>query len=262
MDGDGAGGRGRPGDRRYRTLLYPLPFLIVLVAWSVATYGKLVAPYFLATPTAVVVALAGIARGDFVMDVAISTARISAGFLLSALIALPVGLLIGTSSFFEVTLSPPISFVRYLPVPALVPLCILWFGIGEFEKVMIVFIGVFFQLVLLVADIVKRVPQDLVDISYTLGARPRDALRKVILPYTAPQIFDSLRVSIGWAWGWIILAEIVGAGSGIGFSIVRSQRYLLNDHLLAGLLIVGVLGILTDAAFRVAGRLLFRWKPL
>jgi NitT/TauT family transport system permease protein len=124
---------------------------------------------------------------------------------------------------------------------------------------MVVFIGVFFQLVLMVADIVRNVPNDLLEISYTLGARTRQVIHKVIIPYSSPQILDSLRITMGWAWGWLMLAELVGASQGIGFMILKSQRYLLNANMIFGLLVLGVLGILTDLLFVALSKTLFRW---
>lgn len=197
---------------------------------------------------------------DFAGDIGSSIFRIVMGFLVSVALALPLGIVIGCFKAAEGLLSPLISFVRYLPVPALLPLCILWFGIGEGEKIIIVFVGVFFQLVLIVADIVRNVPSELLEISYTLGARTKDAIFKVILPYSLPYIFDSLRVTIGWAWGWVMLAELVGASQGIGFMILKSQRYLLNANMVFGLLVLGGLGILTDLVFVTIGKVLFKWK--
>jgi NitT/TauT family transport system permease protein len=196
---------------------------------------------------------------DFLSDVRISVFRILIGFLISVLVALPIGIMIGCFKPIEALLSPFISFVRYLPVPALLPFCILWFGIGEIEKVIVVFLGVVFQLVLMIADIVRRVPNELLEISYTLGAGTEQAITKVIVPYSSPQILDSLRITIGWAWGWLMLAELVGASQGIGFMILKSQRYLLNANMIFGLLILGVLGIFTDLVFVGLSKIFFRW---
>jgi NitT/TauT family transport system permease protein len=235
-------------------------FLLFLVAWCVLTYGGYVRPFFLSSPTSV--AEAGrvlFTMQDFASDLKISGLRITAGFLISVAVGLPLGVLIGCFKHAEALLSPFTSFIRYLPVPALLPFCILWFGIGEVEKIVVVFLGVFFQLVLMVADIVRRVPDELLEISYTLGAGTRQAILKVILPYSSPYIFDSLRITMGWAWGWLILAELVGASQGIGFMILKSQRFLLNANMIFGLLVLGVLGVLTDISFMLARRFLFKW---
>ncbi len=195
----------------------------------------------------------------FLLDILVTLFRITSGFLLSVACALPLGVLIARSKSIDDMLSPILSFVRYLPVPALIPISILWFGVGETQKIMIVFIGVFFQLVFLVSDAVRNVPLALEEIAKTFGARPRTVVFKVVLPYSSPAIFDHCRVTVGWAWGWVMLAELVGAHRGIGFMIVRSQRVLNNDHIIAALLILGVLGVITDYVFILSGKRVFRW---
>jgi NitT/TauT family transport system permease protein len=196
---------------------------------------------------------------DFLSDIRISVLRILTGFLVSVAVALPIGILMGCFKSVDALLSPFTSFVRYLPVPALLPFCILWFGIGEVEKVIVVFLGVFFQLILMVADIVRRVPNELLEISYTLGAGTRQAIWRVILPHSSPDIVDSLRITMGWAWGWLILAELVGASQGIGFMILKSQRYLLNANMIFGLLVLGALGVLTDLLLVALSKIIFKW---
>lgn len=244
-----------------RLVLSCTSFVILIALWCILTYGGFVRPFFLSSPTDVFRAFHTLFfLQGFANDILASVVRITLGFLASAICAVPIGILMGRSRIADALLTPITSFIRYLPVPALLPFCILWLGIGETEKVMVVFIGVFFQLVLLIADIARQVPPDLVELSYAFGAGRRDTLLKVVVPYCLPQIHDSLRVTMGWAWGWVMLAELVGASSGIGFMILKSQRYLLNANMICGLLTVGVLGVITDAAFRVLGTLLFRWR--
>jgi NitT/TauT family transport system permease protein len=235
-------------------------FVLFILLWCVLTYGGYVQPFFLSSPTGVIrAARVLLTMQDFLGDIKISILRIVIGFLVSVVIALPTGILIGSFKAVEAVLSPFTSFIRYLPVPALLPFCILWFGIGEPEKIIVVFLGVFFQLVLMVADIVRRTPNELLEISYTLGAGTRQAISKVIVPYSSPHILDSLRITMGWAWGWLMLAELVGASQGIGFMILKSQRYLLNANMIFGLLVLGVLGILTDLLFVGLSKILFKW---
>ena len=217
-------------------------------------------PFFLSSPTGVWrAAKTLLTMQDFLSDVKVSIFRIVVGFVVSVAVAVPLGILIGCFKPAEAMFSPFASFIRYLPVPALLPFCILWFGIGEVEKIVVVFLGVFFQLVLMVADIVRRVPDELLEISYTLGAKTTKVITKVVIPYSSPGIFDSLRITMGWAWGWLMLAELVGASQGIGFMILKSQRYLINANMIFGLLVLGALGIVTDLVFLTCGRLLFKW---
>jgi len=247
--------------KRCSVALSSVTFIVVLSVWIVLTYGEMVAPHFLSSPTEVFKATVSMfCDENFLNDIFISIARITIGFMISAIIAIPLGIAISCFPVCNSLFSPLLSFVRYLPVPALLPLCILWFGIDETEKVIVIFIGVFFQLVFMIVDVIDNVPEDLLDISYTLGAKTKEAIFKVIIPYSAPDIWDNLRIAMGWAWGWVMLAELVGANSGIGFMIAKSQRYLLNANIIVGLLFLGFLGILTDLFFRVSGKLIFKWK--
>ena len=121
--------------------------------------------------------------------------RITIGFAISTAIALPIGILIGTYRAAEAAIEPPVDFIRYMPAVAFLPLTIVWVGVDESQKWLIIFIGTFFQQVLLVMDNVKRVPREYVDISHTLGMRDTSVLRRVVLPAAAPSIWDTLRIS-------------------------------------------------------------------
>jgi len=236
-------------------------FLTLFCIWCILTYGGHVQPYFLSSPSDVIKALAKLVSDyGFLSDIKVSTFRIFAGFAISVLLAVPLGILMGCFKVFQALISPFVSFMRYLPVPALVPFCILWFGIGELQKMIIVFIGVFFQLVLMIADIVYDTPDELLETSYTLGAGTRNAIFDVVIPHSMPQIVDGFRITMGWAWGWLILAELVGAKQGIGFMIIKSQRYLLNANMVVGLLVLGLLGVVIDLIFIAIYKTMFRWK--
>jgi NitT/TauT family transport system permease protein len=241
--------------------LASLSFVGVGCAWCALTYGGFVESYFLSSPSQVARATQVLFEMQgFAHDVVMSIFRIAAGFLISAVLAVPLGVLMSRSEVIQALVAPITSFVRYLPVPALLPFFILWFGIGELEKIAVVVIGVFFQLVLIIADIARNTPTELVDIAYTLGVTRRRALWRVILPWSSPMIFDSLRITLGWAWGWVMLAELVGASEGIGFMILKSQRYLLNANMIVGLLVIGLLGLLSDLTLAFVGRVLFPWR--
>ena len=125
-------------------------------------------------------------------------------------------------------------------IPALVPLLIIWFGIGEASKVAVLWMGTFFQLVLLIADDTKRVPREYIEIGYTLGAKPRQITRDIVLRAMLPSMVDNLRITLGWCWTWIIVAEIVAANSGIGHAIWSMRRFVKTPEVMAGILTVGV----------------------
>eukprot|EP00903_Cladosiphon_okamuranus_P003573 g3571.t1 len=157
------------------------------------------------------------------LDLKVSFRRVLIAFLLAAAIGVPLGLFIGAYHWFESILQPITEFVRYVPVPALVPLLIVIFGIDEAPKIMLIFIGTVFQIILMTSDEVRRVPMDLLHLCYTLGGNAREAVFKVMLPASLPGIFDALRLCNGWAWTWLIVAELVAANEGMGYRIINLE---------------------------------------
>lgn len=192
-------------------------------------------------------------------DISASLLRIITGFLLSIAVSLPLGILFGTSRKTEAVIEPIVAFVRYVPPSAFIPLIIVWFGVGELGKVALIFLGVAPYLTLLIADTVHSVRQELIEASLTLGATKTDIIFRVILPYSMPQIWDSFRIMFGAAWTFVIIAEIVGSSSGLGHLIIESQRFIRTDNIFAGILVIGVLGVLTDYMFKVSRKVLFPW---
>lgn len=232
----------------------------VLIAWSALTYGGFISPLFLPTPDRVL--LSGIEQFrqfGFARDILMSTYRVMAGFLLAALIGVPLGLLMGTFQAVEALIEPLVGFVRYMPASAFIPLFILWLGIGDVEKVAIIFVGSFFQLILMVAVVAGGIPKEMLETAYTLGATRLQVIRRVLLPASLPGIVDTLRIIVGWAWTYIIVAELVAAESGIGYMILNAQRMLQTGSIIFGILTIGVLGILTDYGFKWLYRWLFPW---
>jgi NitT/TauT family transport system permease protein len=234
--------------------------LLVLALWSAAAPLGWVAPIFLPSPLAVVEALwTMIMNNGLLGDAGISIARVWAAFLLSAVMAIPIGILMSSYRIIGSALEPLIDFIRYLPVPALVPLSIIWLGIGEETKIFLLWLGTFFQLVLLVAEDMKRVPQEYFEIAYTLGAKPRAALTSVALRAMLPSLVDNLRITLGWCWTYLIIAEIVAADNGLGFVIWTARRYMQTDQVMAGVFVIGFIGLASDQLLRALHRLMFRY---
>lgn len=230
------------------------------LAWWLVTALGWVQPIFLPPPRDVWQELmAQIQSGALWLDVRASVYRISVGWILSTLLALPIGVLMGNFRFFEGLFEPFIDFVRYMPAVAFVPLTILWAGVDDGQKFIILFIGTFFQQVLMVMDNVKTVPYEMIQVSYTFGLSKWEVLGKVILPAAMPGIWDTLRITLGWAWTYLVVAELVAANVGLGYRIMRAQRFLQTDTIILGILIIGLLGLITDYAFKFAYRALFRW---
>jgi NitT/TauT family transport system permease protein len=159
-------------------------------------------------------------------------------------------------AFFE----PFVSFGRYLPASAFVPLLILWVGIGEAQKLTVIFIGCFFQLTLMITMIVSATRRDLVEAAYTLGAKDGGVVRRVLLPGAAPEIAEALRQVLGLGWTYIIVAELIGASSGIGHMITDSQALMATDNIIAGIVVIGLVGLASDVAFKKLNQKLFPWS--
>ena len=237
-----------------------LVFLAVGLAWWGVTAAELVIPLFLPSPGQVVNRLGELwSTGQLGRDALVSMYRISVGFLISTLFALPVGVLIGRYRVWEAAIEPFVDFIRYMPVVAFVPLTILWAGTGDSQKFLIIWIGTFFQQVLLVMDNVKSVPRDFINLGRTLEMSERRILLRIVIPSAMPAIWDSLRISLGWAWTWLVVAELVAATSGLGYRIMTAQRYFQTDLIFGYLLLLGLLGLVTDQTMKLTARRLFRY---
>lgn len=231
---------------------------IVLVTWSAVTYSGMVSDFFLPSPTAVLAEWGRLlTQAAFLEDVWASVRRIFLGFAFSAMLAVPIGIVMGSFRFFQALLEPLIGAIRYMPASAFIPLLIIWLGIGDAQKIGVIFIGVFFPLTLLIADVSSGVSKELINIAYTLGASRWQVFARVLLPASLPGVVDNLRITMGWAWTYLIVAELVGAENGIGSLILRSQRFLATDRIIASILTIGLLGVLTDLIFRVLYARLF-----
>lgn len=236
-------------------------FAAVLVMWVVATEGHWTSPFALPRPVDVWERfLDAVSRGELWDDARVSIYRIFIGFLIAAAVAIPVGVLTGAFRIWHAVLTPLVEFFRYPPVVAFIPLSIFWVGIDDSQKFLIVFLGTVFQLALLVADDVRRVPMDHVEVGRTLGMRESAILGRIVVPSAMPAVWDSLRITLGWAWTWVTLAEIVNVTSGFGYRINRAQVAIDNRLVFAYIVVLGILGLMTDQGMRLIGRVLFRWQ--
>lgn len=247
-------------DLGLRILFGCIPFAVSAVIWVVLVRVFAVRPVFLPPLGEMPAAIWDMfAKEGIVRDVLISSSRVVAGFVAAVALATPLGTLMGYNLRARQIFEPIVGFIRYMPVPVFIPLCILWFGSGDIEKVIIILLGAFFQLTLMVQDAAHAVRRDFYEAATMLGA-PRSALIfRVLWPAALPQIFDSYRVCIGWAWTYLIVAEIVGARTGIGFYIIRAQRYMMVPQIFAAMILIGVLGMATDLLMGAAHRRLFPW---
>ena len=235
-------------------------FVLFLGAWALATFGGLIDGMFLKDPVYTLrIGWELFAEYNFIRDVGVTIWRVVGGFILAAIVAVPLGILMGAFKAVEAFFEPFVSFARYLPASAFIPLLILWAGVGETQKLLVIFIGSVFQVILMVAVIVGSTRRDLIEAAYTLGADSGGIVKRVMLPGAAPQIAECLRLVLGWAWTYVIVAELVGSSSGIGHMIMDSQRLLDTGQMIFGIFCIGVIGLVSDLAFKWANQRLYPW---
>jgi NitT/TauT family transport system permease protein len=182
------------------------------------------------------------------------------GFFISSLFGVPLGILCGTYRFFAKLQEPFIEFFRYLPAPAFGALCVAILGIDDGPKIAIIFIGTFFQQVLVIANTVRKVDPALIEAAQTLGASGWKLLRRVVIPAAITDIYTDMRILLGWAWTYLIVAEVVGTMSGITFFINQQARYRNFDNVFAAIGMIGIIGLSSDMFLAWLGTVLFPWK--
>lgn len=243
-----------------RIVLSAIAIAVPLVIWAIISYTGLTTPVFLPSPTAVI--LAGIrmfSEDNLVVDILASSMRVAAGFVVAAVIGVPVGILMGTFPSMESLFSPIVGTVRYMPVVAFVPLIIIWVGLGEEAKVLIIFLGVVLYNAMMVADAVKFIPDEMLNVAYTLGSNRKEVLFRVIVPAVFPSILDTLRVNISGAWNYLVIAELIASQNGLGYTIVQAQRFLQTDKVLFSIAVIGFIGLVLDYGLKMLSMALTPW---
>jgi NitT/TauT family transport system permease protein len=215
---------------------------------------------FFPSPLQVLTALYTLfAEKNFLADVIKSTYRVFASFALAALVAIPIGLTMGSFKSVRAMLGAIVSAWRYLPAASFIPLLLVWFGPNDTSKLALLFLGVIFFLIALIVDNTDAVPNEFIEAALTMGADRKTVLTEIVVPAAAPAILDSLRNMIAVCWTYLVIAEIVGAQDGIGAVMMRAGRFLNVDVIMAGILMIGILGVLTDILFRIGSRLILPW---
>jgi NitT/TauT family transport system permease protein len=182
------------------------------------------------------------------------------GFVYSALFGVPLGILCGTFPPIARLVEPFVDFIRYMPAPVFGALAVAVLGLGDEPKITIIFIGTFFQMVLVVTNTTRAVDSALLQAAQTLGANSRQLLWHVVVPASLPQLFRDMRILVGWAWTYLVVAELIGEKSGISAFLYQQQRYRHFENVYAGIVIIGIVGLLTDQILGFAGRHLFPWE--
>ncbi|QBG48986.1 ABC transporter permease subunit [Verrucomicrobia bacterium S94] len=235
---------------------------------GVPMVGKRVNPVYFPAPHEVVRALYSAfvtePRRDgepwFHESVAHSVRVVFWGFLLSSLFGVPLGILCGVFSYFSKLIEPFVEFFRYFPAPVFGALAVAILGINDAPKVAIIFIGTFFQQVLVIANTTRTVDFSLVEAAQTLGAKPGRLLFKVVIPAVLPKLYMDMRILLGWAWTYLIVAEVVGTSTGISWFINQQAKYRMFDNVYAAILVLGFIGLGTDMLLGALGKQLFAWE--
>lgn len=183
------------------------------------------------------------------------------GFLYSSLLGVPLGILCGSFHLFAKLIEPVVDFTRYMPAPVFGALAVAVLGIYDAPKIAIIVIGTFFQQVLVVANTTRKLDTSLVEAAQTLGAGRRQILLRVVLPGIAVDLYNDMRILLGWAWTYLIVAELIGASSGITYFINQQAKYRVYENVFACILMIGLIGFLTDRLLAVLGHVLFPWRP-
>lgn len=252
-----------PVSPRARWMLGVGFFVLFVMVWAAFTLSGYISPTFLASPVTMVrEGWLLFTQYNFHEDIGMTVWRVFGGFAMAAIVAVPLGIAMGAYKPVEAFLEPFVSFCRYLPASAFIPLLILWAGLGEAQKLLVIFIGSVFQIILMVAVIVGGARRDLVEAAYTLGASSQGIVKRVLIPGAAPGIAETLRLVLGWAWTYVIVAELIGSSSGIGHMITDSQALLNTGQIIFGIIVIGVIGLISDLAFKVLNRRLFAWSTL
>ncbi|HAJ85227.1 MAG TPA: ABC transporter permease [Rhodobacteraceae bacterium] len=197
---------------------------------------------------------------EFIYDVLQSCLRIFGSFFAASAVAIPLGIMLGSFGGFKALINPTVSGLRYLPAASFIPLLLVWFGPSETAKMALLFLGVLFFLIAMVLDNTEAVQREYTEAALTMGASRKRIILEVIVPAAMPAIIDSMRTMIAVGWTYLVIAEIVGAKDGIGAVMMRAGRFLNVDTIMAGIFMIGVLGVLTDIMFRILQRVLFPWN--
>ena len=236
-----------------------LVWILFIGGWHLLAAAAFTPEQLLPGPFAVLEALwALLLEGGFGLDILQSVKRVLVSFALAVVIALPFGVLMGAFPVVESFFNPLVSPFRYLPAPSFVPLLLMWLGTGEGQKIALLILGVVWFLVTLFMDNTKAVREELVECSRTLGASRLQVLCRVIFPAALPTYLDTARQMLAVSWTYLVIAEIVAATDGIGAMMMRAKRFVRVDDILAGILVIGLLGLAFDLLFRLIHRLSFR----
>ena len=245
--------------RRLVTIL--LPWLALLALWYAVRASGLVSPALVPTPGEVLTRFWSLLwQGTLAVDIFMSTQRVVIGVALGIALAVPVGFVLGWYRQVRSFIDPLINFFRALPPIALIPLVIVYFGIGEPAKIVILFYASFFAGVIVMYEGIAQISPIFVRVARTLGASDDEIFRKVIVPLTVPHILTAVRVALGVAWATLVASELIAAQQGLGALIQDASAFFQLDIIYVGIICIGLIALAMDLVLRAASRRLVAWQ--
>ena len=243
-----------------RVALLAAPWLLILLAWYAIRASGLINPALVPAPHAVFAKFLELGKGRLLKDVLMSTQRVFLGVSLGVALAVPVGFCLGWYRGLRGFIDPVINFFRALPPIALIPLVIVYFGIGEAAKTVILFYASFFAGVIVMYEGIAQISPIFIKVARTLGASDFEIFRKVIVPLTVPHMLTALRVALGVAWATLVASELIAAQQGLGALIQNAAAFFQLDIIYVGIISIGLIALLMDLALRTVTRRLVAWQ--
>ncbi|WP_202402863.1 ABC transporter permease subunit [Shinella kummerowiae] len=245
--------------------LSALSIAFFFFVWWLVTAMGWVRPLFVPSPASIVMKFVeiwnnGFTGTPFIEHVLISTARVFGAFLLACVIGLPLGLAMGMSPVIRGIFDPPIEFYRPIPPLAYLPLMIIWFGIGEMSKILLIFLSVFAPVVLGARSGVRSAAIEQIHAAYSFGATRWQVMRHVIMPSALPEILTAMRIGIGFGWTTLVAAEMVAATQGLGYMVLSASQFLQTPVVILGIFIIAIIAFAFDLLMRFLERRLVPWK--
>jgi len=255
---------GAPG-AGYSNFISFMTAVVLIALWFLITSMGWVKPIFLPSPFAVYdkfieAVTLGVANSTLAEHTMASLGRVMGAFLLALVTAVPIGILMGVNRIARGLFDPIIEFYRPLPPLAYLPLVIIWFGIGEFPKVFLIFLAIFAPMAIAARSGVKSVSIEQIHAAYAMGGSSRQIIFHVILKAAMPEIFTGMRIGIGVGWTTLVAAEMVASARGLGFMVLNAAQYLASDTVIMGIIVIGFFALLFDLLLRYLERILIPWK--
>src|ERR1700751_637722 len=255
---------GAPGDGKSGHIGL-IPALALIGLWSVITGMGWVKPLFLPSPAAVwqkflLAMTEGVSNSTLIQHTAESLGRVLGAFLFALVTAVPVGILMGVNRVVRGLFDPIIEFYRPLPPLAYLPLIIIWFGIGEFPKIFLIYLAIFAPMAIAARAGVRSVSIEQIHAAYAMGATRAQVIFQVILRAAMPEIFTGMRIGIGVGWTTLVAAEMVAAHRGLGFMVLNAAEFLASDTVIMGIVVIGAFAFAFDLMLRYLEKVLIPWK--